>query len=46
MTLPLHSAMAGEDAEAVVEAVTGYFGGRRAAAGTADSALEQIAATG
>ncbi len=46
VTLPLHSAMADADAEAVVEAVTGYFSGGRAAAGDSDTALEQIAAAG
>jgi dTDP-4-amino-4,6-dideoxygalactose transaminase len=46
VTLPLHSAMAKEDAAAVVEAVIGYFSGDRAAVKPTDSALEQIAATG
>ncbi len=46
VTLPLHSAMADADAQAVVEAVTGYFSGGRAEAGDADTALEQIAAAG
>ena len=46
VTLPLHSAMAQEDADAVAEAVTGYFRGDHAATGPTDSALEQIAATG
>ena len=46
VTLPLHSAMAEEDADAVAEAVVGYFGGDRVSVEPAESALEQIAATG
>ena len=46
VTLPLHSVMAAEDAEAVVEAVTGFFSGERAETADDDTALEQIAAVG
>ena len=46
VTLPLHSAMAREDMEAVVDAVKGFFRGAGGRPARGESALEQMARAG
>jgi len=46
VTLPLHSDMALEHMEAVVDAVKDFFGGARSASGGPDSATEQMPLAG